>query len=146
MMVQSPRNIVTLPVVNCSPIDRGTYIHYLQSSVNPFYRSLEADRLKSGLNLWDSHNPDLVLLDFLLPDGNGLECLETVRPSHLEAQLPIIILAEQGEERAAVQAMQLGAVDYLVKGDMTAISLCACVDQTYERITLTLFCHSSQRK
>jgi PAS domain S-box-containing protein len=57
---------------------------------------------------------DLILLDYRLPDGTGLEALSEIR--QLGYQLPVLMVTGQGDERVAVRAMQLGAADYLVKG------------------------------
>ncbi|MCA9299317.1 MAG: response regulator [Phycisphaerales bacterium] len=55
---------------------------------------------------------DIVITDFKLPDGTGLDLL----PGTLdEAQAPIIVLTSHGDERTAVEAMKMGAFDYVVK-------------------------------
>lgn len=57
---------------------------------------------------------DVALLDYNLPDGNGLDALpEIARRGY---QLPIVMVTGRGDERVAAQAIQRGAVDYLVKG------------------------------
>ena len=57
-----------------------------------------------------------VLLDFLLPDGNGLELVQRLRKSGVRT--PIIILTGQGDESVAVELMKAGASDYLPKSAM----------------------------
>jgi PAS domain S-box-containing protein len=57
---------------------------------------------------------DVALLDYNLPDGNGLDALpEIARRGH---HLPVVMVTGRGDERVAAQAIQRGAVDYLVKG------------------------------
>lgn len=55
---------------------------------------------------------DLVLLDILLPDGNGLTLCQTIRKY---SQVPIVVITEQKEDMSKVLALNYGADDYLVK-------------------------------
>jgi signal transduction histidine kinase len=57
--------------------------------------------------------PDIILVDYLLPGMTGLEFLTAANQRGCE--IPIILITGQGDERIAVQAMKLGAQDYLVK-------------------------------
>lgn len=57
--------------------------------------------------------PDAVVLDVMLPDGNGLELLRTLRTSHKE--LPVIMLSARGEPTDRILGLELGADDYLAK-------------------------------
>ena len=61
--------------------------------------------------------PDAVLLDLMLPDMDGLEVCRTLRG---QMQAPIIVLSARGEERTKVEALDLGADDYLTKPFGTA--------------------------
>ncbi len=60
-----------------------------------------------------AHPTDCVLLDYRLPDGDGLDCLRRIR--HRHPDLPVIVITGAGSEEVAVEAMKLGATDYLVK-------------------------------
>ena len=60
------------------------------------------------------YTPDLMLLDYSLPDINGKELIETLIKQKTPPP-PFIITTGQGDERIAVDMMKLGAMDYLVK-------------------------------
>ena len=76
------------------------------------YEILEAPNGKASLDLL-SQNPDLVILDLGLPDMQGLELLRMMRARN-EA-VPIVVLSSRGDEVGKVQALDLGADDYITK-------------------------------
>jgi two-component system KDP operon response regulator KdpE len=67
-----------------------------------------------GLDLLQRRRPDLLLLDLVLPDQSGLDVTRTIRQD-LGLDLPIIVLSAHGEEEGKVQALDLGADDFLTK-------------------------------
>jgi PAS domain S-box-containing protein len=74
-----------------------------------------------------NHQPEIILLDYRLPDGTGIEALEELHKRG--SQIPVIIITGQGDERLAVRALQLGAADYLVKGNDYIFSLPAAIQK-----------------
>ena len=62
----------------------------------------------------DGANFDLILLDYLLPDIDGLNLLAKI--NELQINLPLVVLTGQGDEQLAVEMMKSGAADYLSKG------------------------------
>jgi DNA-binding response OmpR family regulator len=68
---------------------------------------------QSGLDLSLSSNPDLILLDLMLPHVNGYEICREVRERGLE--MPILILTAKGQEEDIVLGLNLGADDYITK-------------------------------
>jgi two-component system KDP operon response regulator KdpE len=76
------------------------------------YEILEASNGKASLDLL-SQNPHLVILDLGLPDMQGLELLRMIRARN-EA-VPIVVLSSRGDEVCKVQALDLGADDYITK-------------------------------
>jgi DNA-binding response OmpR family regulator len=77
------------------------------------YRTLEAGRGDQGLELARAAEFDLLLLDLVLPGGDGFEILREVR--RLRPTLPVIILTARGEESDRVRGLRDGADDYVVK-------------------------------
>ncbi|MBX5449848.1 sigma-54-dependent transcriptional regulator [Thermogemmatispora sp.] len=69
---------------------------------------------EAGLRIIQQCSVDLVLLDLRLPGLSGLEVLKRIKAS--EPELPVIMLTAYGDVRSAVEAMKLGASDYLLKG------------------------------
>ncbi len=76
------------------------------------YQTLEAPNAKTALNVL-AENPDLVILDLGLPDMPGHELLRTIRARN--EHVPIIVLSSRGDEAGKVQALDLGADDYITK-------------------------------
>ncbi len=76
------------------------------------YRVVEASSAREGLAQTAGRNPDLVLLDLGLPDGDGLDVAKAIRQT---ARTPIIVLSARGQEHDKVAALDLGADDYLTK-------------------------------
>ncbi|MEI6332649.1 MAG: PAS domain S-box protein, partial [Pseudanabaena sp. ELA645] len=129
-----PSNI-TLLIVDDSESDRLTYSRYLQSDSERNYRIIEAATLEEGLELWRSQQPDIVLIELNLPDGNGLTFLEAINIDHAD-RVPVIMLTGQGNEKMAVNAMKLGASDYLLKGEVTPKLLTSSIRQVMRETAL----------
>ena len=76
------------------------------------YHALVAHTCAMGLTLFASHTPDLVILDLGLPDRDGQEMIRQVRKKTLT---PIIVLSARTTEQDKIQALDLGANDYITK-------------------------------
>ncbi|MBW4522001.1 MAG: PAS domain S-box protein [Scytolyngbya sp. HA4215-MV1] len=128
----------TLLIVDDSPEDREIYQRYLLRDQACSYTILEAELGQQGLDLWHQHQPDAVLVDYRLPDMDGLEFLSHLQPTTPERCLPVILMTGQGNETIAVQAMKAGAQDYLVKGQITPEGLYLAINGTIETVQLRI--------
>lgn len=79
------------------------------------YEVLQAENLKTALKLMSTQQPEVVLCDVFLPDGNGVEFLPQIKSMlpHTE----VIMLTANGNIADGVRAIKNGAFDYLIKGD-----------------------------
>jgi PAS domain S-box-containing protein len=109
----------TLLIVEDFPADRELYRRALRAETSYDYRLLEAESVAEGLSLCNSIDFDAVLLDYSLPDADGLEFLKTLTVASNGNRPPVVMMTGQGSENIAVQAMKLGVQDYLVKRELT---------------------------
>ena len=88
-------------------IQRAIIKAYPDASIHYFQEATDC------LERLDEINPDVVIADYLLPGMNGIEFLKSLNRE--QRDIPVIIITGQGDENLAIQAMKLGAWDYLVK-------------------------------
>jgi two-component system sensor kinase FixL len=72
-------------------------------------------------------HPDLVIADLLLPDGRGTDLLPG---NGAEVAYPLVLITGHGDEEAAVAAMKAGALDYVVKSDVTLADMPRIAERT----------------
>ncbi|USE35919.1 phosphate regulon transcriptional regulator PhoB [Endozoicomonas sp. SCSIO W0465] len=79
------------------------------------YQCLEAADAKQAHSLVVDNRPDLILLDWMLPDISGIELARRLKRDQLTAEIPIIMLTAKGEEDHKIQGLETGADDYITK-------------------------------
>ena len=79
------------------------------------YRTVTAATGTEGLDSAKQHKPDLLVLDLMLPEIDGLEVCKRLRSAPETAMLPIIMLTAKAEETDQVIGLELGADDYVTK-------------------------------
>jgi two-component system, NtrC family, response regulator AtoC len=86
----------------------------LEKKISSWGYSVEtSEDVKSTYEKLENYIPDLILLDIKLPDGNGIEILKKIRS--LSKDVAVIMITAEGTVTTAVQAMKLGAYDYIAK-------------------------------
>lgn len=78
---------------------------------------------KEGLEKIQSKKYDVVLLDLMLPDMNGLEILKEIKKMDSTKDIPVIINSNLSDQATIDEGMRLGAVSYIVKSSMTPDTL-----------------------
>lgn len=77
------------------------------------YRAISASTGRKGVELARAENPDLVILDLMLPDTNGFEVCAQLR--RWSAKVPILILSARSQETDKIRGLDAGADDYVTK-------------------------------
>ncbi|MGM0520969.1 MAG: phosphate regulon transcriptional regulator PhoB [Pseudomonadota bacterium] len=79
------------------------------------YHVLEADNAQDAHSMVVDHQPDLLLLDWMMPGTSGIELARRLKREETTAELPIIMLTAKGEEDNKIQGLEAGADDYITK-------------------------------
>lgn len=119
--------VYSILIVDDSETDREVYKRYLKKDKSYQYEIIEAQTGEEALELMVNHNPDIFLIDFLLPDIDGLELIETIEKN--QSNQNVIMLTGKGNEAIAMEAMKRNVYDYLIKGDIGGGSLINSVHQ-----------------
>ncbi|MEO0376149.1 MAG: GAF domain-containing protein, partial [Cyanobacteria bacterium P01_A01_bin.17] len=109
---------ITILLVDDSEIDRAVSRRYLESAEAINYKIFDCGSGEEALTFCQKTRPDVILLDYLLPDTDGLELMSALK-RQLGLLPLIILLTGQGDEIIAVEAMKNGAKDYFIKGQLT---------------------------
>jgi PAS domain S-box-containing protein len=111
-------------VIRALIVDDDENFSSLVRDVMALSENLVLERASGVRDLWAKLAADafdIMLLDFDLPDGNGLEILRELAERGM--RIPVILVTGRGDERTAAQAIQLGAIDYHVKSPETVFEL-----------------------
>jgi len=79
------------------------------------YQPMTAGDYDSALNLLVEPYPDLVLLDWMLPGGSGIQIAKKMKQHDVTRSIPIIMITARGEEEDKVRGLEVGADDYVTK-------------------------------
>ena len=93
--------------------DEKSIAHFISTVLNNNgYEAMQAVSGTEALSMISSHCPDLIILDLGLPDMDGLENLRQLRNW---SSLPVVVVSARSHEKDKVEALDLGADDYLTK-------------------------------
>lgn len=136
----------TVLIVEDFQPDQELYRRCLQADSSRVYRFLEAKTARMALELCQKEEIDAILLDYLLPDLSGLAFLEALKAQSNGHSPPVVMITGEGDERIAVQAIKLGAEDYLVKSHLTPEQLQLTLHSVLENARLRLQLQQSEQR
>jgi DNA-binding NtrC family response regulator len=123
-----------LLVIDDSKRDTLLLERILQKAEEVSFSVTHVESAKAGLEELTTQPYDLVLLDYYLPDMDGIAFLEEKRRRGFTA--PVIMLTAFGQERLPVAAMQAGALDYFRKDQVNTSLLGKAIQQAIEKAHL----------
>ncbi len=106
---------VRVLLVEDDAVDRLACRRALAAQPGYVFEVVEADTARAGLQLAHAEAPDLILLDYHLPDMDGVEFLAELAADGGELPVPVMLLTGAQDIAIAVDAMRRGARDYLIK-------------------------------
>lgn len=127
------RELLLVLIVEDSPEDRELYRRLLRQDPHHEYAILEAESGEEGLAICRRELPDCVLLDYRLPDIDGLEFLKELGGSGRPSRIAVVMLTGQGAHDIDRAAMECGAQDYLEKSRIDAEILARTIRHAVDR-------------
>jgi sigma-B regulation protein RsbU (phosphoserine phosphatase) len=124
--------MLSILLIEDDEVDRMRVRRFLKEGPVAWARVDEAETLDKGRAKLANNMYDCVLLDLHLPDGNGMDFLRSLKES--TAEFPAIVLQTvEDDEVLGMAALELGAQDYLVKGNLNAALLLKAVRYAIQR-------------
>jgi two-component system phosphate regulon response regulator PhoB len=79
------------------------------------YETVEAEDYADGLAKVREPYPELIVLDWMMPGGSGIQFLKQLKQDEMTRQIPVVMLTARGEEEDKVRGLEAGADDYITK-------------------------------
>ncbi|MBO3458010.1 PAS domain S-box protein [Aetokthonos hydrillicola Thurmond2011] len=113
----------TILVLEDSEEDRAVYRRFLTQNNHSIYKIIEFDKGEDALVFCQQTRPDILLIDFFLPDMNGLEFFEQLYQQADLPKIPAIMITGQGKTEIVIDVFKKGAHDFIDKNKITPDSL-----------------------
>jgi len=141
-------NHPTILIIDDCLEDRETYKHFLRQAESQVYRIIEFENGEDALAWCEQNWADAILLDYYLPTLDGLDIIRHLRRQQPDTIWPIILLTGHSSTSLAVQALKLGAQDYLSKDQITQETLSQALRHVMQQVQVQqqLFRQNAQQQ
>jgi len=99
--------------------DEMLHSMYTQKFEKEGYTIISAYNGSEGVKLAEEHQPDLILMDIIMPKMDGFVALKKIKKKDGIKQIPVIMLTNLGQEEDIKKGKELGAADYFIKANHT---------------------------
>ena len=131
------RSPIRLLIIDDDRVDRQIYLRYLRADERNVYVITEAESAEAGYRLLRDETYDCILLDYRLPEADGLAMYRTLTGTKQGPLMaPVIMMTGQGNESVAVAAMKCGISDYLTKEGLTPKAMQRAITNAVDRSRL----------
>ena len=137
------KKVIRLLLVEDNDTDALVAREELLDSVDVVFEMARVNRLRSALSLLERETFDVVVLDLTLPDSDGLDTFLKFRAA--APNLPVVVASHHSAETIALQAVQAGAQDYLVKGSTKGM-LARTIRYAIERAKTQMALRDSEKR
>jgi PAS domain S-box-containing protein len=144
MELKAATEKLNILIIEDNPGDVRLVEEMLSEIAGGDYTFEAVDRLQPGCERLHRGGIDLVLLDLLLPDSEGLDTVRTIQKC--DPYVPVVVLTVVKDEDAAIEALAIGAQDYLVKGEMTSGMLAKSIRYAIARKHLEMALRESEER
>jgi signal transduction histidine kinase len=124
-------------LVVCGDTNECRAIEDLLGGLKRKYDVLPAMNAAAGIDLARTRHVDCILLDYQLPDSNGLAFLDKITSRHGGVTHPVIMMSGTEEDADAAAALQAGAQDWLLRGGLTPVGLARAIENAIEKFDIT---------
>ncbi len=104
--------VKTILIVDDSPTERHVLSELLTQNG---YQVITAENGEEGVEKAKSEQPDLILMDVVMPGLNGYQATRTLTRDETTKHIPIIVCTSKGQETDRIWGLRQGALDYIVK-------------------------------
>jgi len=102
----------TILIIDDDPVTAAVIEEYL---INSGFTVLKSQDGKSGIETMKNFNPDLILLDIVIPDKDGIQILTEIKLTSGFSSIPVLLLSSVNRTNIKVKGLELGADDYITK-------------------------------
>ncbi len=120
-------------IIDDEPVDREIFKQFLDGDRPGAFIYAEAATGREGIRRMETFQPDCILLDFNLPDLDGLTMIRMLHDGRKFLPCAVVMLTGTGSEKVAVEAMKLGVMDYMAKGPASGDALSRTVASAVQR-------------